>query len=683
MLDWEGHLVEAGKRQKYLLSEIEDNNDMEISCTVSSAENVLIDHLIELRLREPDDDKAPGVDRNAYNIDSIGLDDKHLYDRMRERRELGCMKASLGSMDAPDDQYLFHDTDLTDTDTKTNVDAMDMNLEECTELLGNPSIIQQIVDHTLEGDGTTALEMEIDDLFVASTTATPSRGVDAKHLAKIWRIDLETAEKTIELTTQRVKRSEGDRLSRNYGTSDRMLRYKRLDKYFFMDTFFATKNKGKSSRGHVCCQLFVTDKGFVYVVPMKSKSEVLQAVKQFAKEVGAPDAIISDAAREQKSTDLKKFCQSVGTSLRILEEGTPWSNKAELYIGIMKESVRKDMKDSGAPLPFWDYCVERRARVHNMTASNLFQVHGANPHTAVLSEQGDISNLCQFGFYEWCHYRDDLPFPNDKERLGRCLGPARGEGNEMAQWILTSKATVVPRRSPRPLSVAELNSPNEEKIRAIFDAVIEKRYGNRFGMLETAKPSNNDGDDDNEWEPYSDSEEEKWEVPEIEDTVDSQGRPLNQQPAYDKVLNQEIHLQLEQGKPKQRGVVKRRAAGPDMMERGRYDENPILNSMIYEVECDDGTLKEYAANVIAEHMWNSVDDDGYSSTMFDAIVDFKKDNTAVAKNHKYFNTRTGQKRRRITTRGWKLLIRWTDGSEVWIPLKDMKNSHPVETAEFA
>jgi hypothetical protein len=29
---------------------------------------------------------------------------------------------------------------------------------------------------------------------------------------------------------------------------------------------------------------------------MKSKSEVLQAVKEFAKEIGAPDAIICDAA---------------------------------------------------------------------------------------------------------------------------------------------------------------------------------------------------------------------------------------------------------------------------------------------------------------------------------------------------------------------------------------------------
>ena len=52
------------------------------------------------------------------------------------------------------------------------------------------------------------------------------------------------------------------------------------------------------SRGNACCQLFVADKGFLYVVPMKSKTEVFQAVKQFAKYIGAPDAIICDGASE-------------------------------------------------------------------------------------------------------------------------------------------------------------------------------------------------------------------------------------------------------------------------------------------------------------------------------------------------------------------------------------------------
>jgi hypothetical protein len=62
----------------------------------------------------------------------------------------------------------------------------------------------------------------------------------------------------------------------------------------------------------------------------------------------------------------------MGTALRILEENTPWSNRAELYIGIIKEAVREDVKESDFPLALWGYCAERRVRIHNLTAK--FQV---------------------------------------------------------------------------------------------------------------------------------------------------------------------------------------------------------------------------------------------------------------------------------------------------------------------
>jgi hypothetical protein len=50
---------------------------------------------------------------------------------------------------------------------------------------------------------------------------------------------------------------------------------------------------------------------------------------------------------------------------------------------------------------------------------------------------------------------------------------------------------------------------------------------------------------------------------------------------------------------------------------------------------------------------------------------------------KYLTTTSGQQRMRKTTVGWKLLVKWADSSEMWIPLKDMEESHPIETFEFA
>ena len=86
------------------------------------------------------------------------------------------------------------------------------------------------------------------DNFTASTAqAGKTRGVDPKHLSKIWRISHEDAQGTIDVTTQMSTRTGDPTLSRNYSTNDRMLRYKRIKDFFFMDTFFATKKGGQSS----------------------------------------------------------------------------------------------------------------------------------------------------------------------------------------------------------------------------------------------------------------------------------------------------------------------------------------------------------------------------------------------------------------------------------------------------
>ena len=180
-------------------------------------------------------------------------------------------------------------------------------------------------------------------------------------------------------------------------------------------------------------------------MPMRQKSEVLQAIKQSAKEIGVPTSIIADISSEQMSHDVRKFCNDIGTTLWALEEGTPWSNKAELYIGLLKEADQKDMRESNSPMSLWNYCMERRARINNLTAKDTFKLHGTTPHTATLAEEGDISSLCQFGWYEWCYYREQMTaFPHNGEVLGRVLGPARGEGNDMAQWVLKANGRVVP-----------------------------------------------------------------------------------------------------------------------------------------------------------------------------------------------------------------------------------------------
>ena len=286
--------------------------------------------------------------------------------------------------------------------------------------------------------------------------------------------------------------------------------------------------------------------------------------------------------------------------------------------------------------------------------------------------------MCQYKWYDWCYFRDQTaayPFP--KEVLGRVLGPAFGEGNEMYQRILKANGRVVPRRSLRPLTTAEIHSPIEIKKRQVFDKLIERRWGTSINP-----PTKPEREIDKEFDPYEDDDEPAKLVPEIEDVIDHDGKLLDQQPAYDTIINAEVQMQL--GNKLVTGKVVRRTLGPNGKTMGTWHENPIMNSVIYEVEFPDGQVKEYGANIIAENIFSQVDSDGHSMRLFDAIVDYERDdNIAVSMEDRHIYTKSGQKRLRKSTKGWRLLVHWRDGSESWVKLSEMKESHPVETAEFA
>ena len=83
-------------------------------------------------------------------------------------------------------------------------------------------------------------------------------------------------------------------------------------------------------------------------------------------------------------------------------------------------------------------------------------MQGQTPHFTTFGEEGDISNICQFGCYEWVHFWETtskLPFP--AHVLGLCLGPAKNEGNEMTQWVLQQNGQILPRRTMRRLTPEE------------------------------------------------------------------------------------------------------------------------------------------------------------------------------------------------------------------------------------
>ena len=114
-----------------------------------------------------------------------------------------------------------------------------------------------------------------------------------KPYPRYGKIDYPTADRTLEVTNQLNRQGDSNNLLRHFGTNNRMLRYQRIPSELYTDTLFVT-GKAQSTRGYNYMQIFVSEKGYVKVYPMSKVSEYPQALKQFAKDVGAPEVLIVD-----------------------------------------------------------------------------------------------------------------------------------------------------------------------------------------------------------------------------------------------------------------------------------------------------------------------------------------------------------------------------------------------------
>ena len=116
-----------------------------------------------------------------------------------------------------------------------------------------------------------------------------------------------------------------------------------------------------------------------------------------------------------------------------------------------------------------------------------------------------------------------------------------------------------------------------------------------------------------------------------------------------------LEVGLPQGERNFHAKVIGRSKDADGNINGTYDLNPFANTMVYDVQFPDGQIKEYAANVIAENMYNQVDPNGHKVNFLDSIVNYRKDDTAVERDKMYITTKSGRQRIRMTTHGWDFL----------------------------
>jgi hypothetical protein len=108
----------------------------------------------------------------------------------------------------------------------------------------------------------------------------------------------------------------------------------------------------------------------------------------------------------------------------------------------------------------------------------------------------------------------------------------------------------------------------------------------------------------------------------------------------------------------------------------------MLDTRTYEIEFPDVRSYEYIANVTAENIYAQCDIEGIQYNLIEGIVDHNTDGHVVEPADMYIKNVSNRQVRK-TTKVWIFCVEWKDGTTIWERLVDLKESNPVEVAEYA
>ena len=524
-------------------------------------------------------------------------------------------------------------------------------------------------------------------ILASAMTHRTTASTTKEELASLWEISLDSAARTLKATDQDSLRIRQGKMSRRVKTRAHQRRYKQLSGYLGMMTSDTFKSNVTSLRGNKYVQLFTNRGNFTQCYSIKEKGHAHHALDRFIHDVGMPTEMLTDGARELTLGEWGKTCRRHKINQVTTEPHSPWQNPAELAGGIVKRKVRILMRKTNTPIRLFDYCWELVANYRSLTATDHIQLDGVTPFEKVHGYSPNIGEYLRYRWYQWVWYHE--PTKND-QMLGRWLGPAHNIGQGFAYYILSEEGKVKTRSTVNSLSSKDDESIEVKERKTLFTKAVEEQIGNFCkatidNMNEPIgeDPYNNlfgeDELDDEDIEPQEYDENGDIVVkPNVEEFLQDDAPFVE---ADDKLIGTQLPLPTK-GEIKHGKVVSRKRTAEGNLV-GTASANPYTDTRIYTVEFGDGTYADYAMNTLIENLYSHVDEEGRSHSTLKGIIDHTSDETAIPIDKGTFISHSGAIRKKITTMGWKLKVEWTDGTSSWIPLKDVKESNPLETAEYA
>ena len=127
----------------------------------------------------------------------------------------------------------------------------------------------------------------------------------------------------------------------------------------------------------------------------------------FIHESGIPAWLVVDNAPEQKHARWNKIQREFHIRQTNTEPYSPWQNHAEGEIRELKKMIKHLTLRCHSPKRVWCFAGELAAAIQRLTASDRPLLRGRVPHEVVHGDTPDISEYCQFDWYDWVYWCDN------------------------------------------------------------------------------------------------------------------------------------------------------------------------------------------------------------------------------------------------------------------------------------
>ncbi len=152
---------------------------------------------------------------------------------------------------------------------------------------------------------------------------------------------------------------------------------------------------------------------------MTRKGEAHETLSLLFHRDSVPPTMVFDGLKEQCKVDFKRKLRKADCHARQTEPYSPWQQAAEGCICKLKRGVSRKMIKTSSPRVPWDHCIELEALIRSLTSNSVYTTNGEVPETIMTGSTANISHICEFGWYDWVMFQDNVPtFPDVKLILG-------------------------------------------------------------------------------------------------------------------------------------------------------------------------------------------------------------------------------------------------------------------------